>query len=371
VRAAALPLVDFRHPMTFRSRGISAPFTTPLLAGTRIRESKHKGIELVVPNPSGRRGVYILNWPGVRGLGNPTVHDTMLFRRCCRLEVIEPARIRDAALEVACEGHAGRAAAAAAGAAIARDRSESVRAHFVLVTGLVAQVDPNRPDVTTLADRATDLDRKDSAVLQRIATSLRRSAADLATSLTTIGDLFAPLGVSLADRDARIPRLLGRLEETESDLSRWLSADPTNDIGGLGEAIAAAMRTAGETGTAVLQTTRSALADPMTLLRRWSANPASVSAQANRCDWLLDGWPRVCLLWLSANTIASRLAALLEMAPLVPILPREVLEWSDTIFPPETMTEACRVTSHEEGWRTGGSAFALIERNEKLLAMGA
>jgi hypothetical protein len=346
------------------------PFTTPLLAGTRIRESKHKDIELVVPNPSGGRAVYILNWSGVRGLGNPTVHDTMLFRRCCRLEVIEPARIRDAALEVAREGHAGPEAAAAAGAAIARDRSEGVRAHLALVAGLAAQIDPNGLEVTSLADRAIDLDRMARAVLQRIGTPLRRSVTDLATSLAAISDLSAPVGISLADHDARIPRLLGRLEETQSDLSRWLSADPANDIGGLGETIAAAMRSAGETGTTVLQETRSALADPMTLLRRWLTNPGRVSARVKRCDWLLDGWERVSLLWLAANTTALRQAALLEMAPLVPVLPQEALEWSDTIFHREAMTEACRVTSHEEGWRTGGPAFGLIERNEKLLAMG-
>ena len=88
-----------------------------------------------------------------------------------------------------------------------------------------------------------------------------------------------------------------------------------------------------------------------------------------RCDWLLDGWERVSLLWLAANSGHRGGPALLEMAPLVPVLPREVMEWSDTPIPPEAMKQVCRVTSNQDGWRTGGSAFALIERNEKLLAM--
>jgi hypothetical protein len=61
--------------------------------------------------------------------------------------------------------------------------------------------------------------------------------------------------------------------------------------------------------------------------------------------------------------------ALLEMAPLIPVLPREVTAWTDIPIHADMLRQACRVTSREDGWRTGGSAFALIERNEKLLAM--
>jgi hypothetical protein len=111
------------------------------------------------------------------------------------------------------------------------------------------------------------------------------------------------------------------------------------------------------------------LMDPAALLKRWIADPNSILAQAMRCDWLLDGWERVSLLWLTAASRASRRAALLEMAPLVPVLPHEVVEWTDPPIPQDAMSQACRVTSHQEAWRTGGSAFSLIERNEKLIAM--
>jgi hypothetical protein len=35
------------------------------------------------------------------------------------------------------------------------------------------------------------------------------------------------------------------------------------------------------------------------------------------------------------------------------------------------MQQTCRVTSHQDGWRNGGSAFGLIERNERLIALSA
>ena len=183
--------------------------------------------------------------------------------------------------------------------------------------------------------------------------------------------MFAPVGFTATNRDARIPRLLIRLKQAQTGMARWLEADPGNDIGGLGQSVAVAMQQACESGAAALQRTRSGPMDTPALLKRSDQGSGSISARAARCDWLLDGWERVSLLWLAAGSSASQRAALLEMAPLVPVLPREVMEWTDTPVAPEAMQQACRVTSHEDAWRTGGSAFALIERNERLLAMSA
>ena len=249
------------------------------------------------------------------------------------------------------------------------DDAQRAVARFLLLAGLLTQLDPDGHTVGPAPDRMPDLQRRAGAVLRWIAPSFGRPPEQLANDLAAIADLAAPVGVAAGGRDARIPRLLTRLDETHADLSGWLDAEPANEIGGLGQAIAAAMRLACDSGEAVLAATRSALADPVTLLQQWMDDPAGVQAMATRCDWLLDGWERVALLWLSANPRTSRRAALLEMAPLVPVLPREVMAWTGTPLPAETMQQACRVTSRDDAWRTGGAAFALIERNEKLLAM--
>jgi hypothetical protein len=369
VTGASLSLTEFHHPATFASRGVAVPFTTPMLAGARVRASRRTGIELVVPNPSGSDGVYILHWPGVRALCRPTVHDTMLFRRLFRVPAVNPVQVREAALEVALEGHAGRDVLAAAETAIAQGRSQHLLAHSLLLTDLVAQIDPDGETDSPCSEQVTDIGRRASAALYRIAPSLGRTVAQLAACLTAIGALFAPAGIAAGDRDARVPRLLTRLEATLVDLSDWLATDADNDIGGLGRAIAVAMRRACDSGEAVLAATRLAMTDPLGVLKQWIADEAGVQATAMRCEWLLDGWERVALLWLSANPLLSRRVALLEMAPLIPVLPREVMAWTDTQIHSDAMRQACRVTSREDGWRTGGSAFALIERNEKLLAM--
>ena len=339
-----------------------------MLASARARASD-RGIELVMPNPSGARGVYILHWPGVRALCRPTVHDTMLFRRLTERPAIDPAAVRTAAREVALQGHAGQAALAAAETAATYDNAQRALAHFLLLTGLVTRLDPDGQTAGSSPALMPDLERRASTVLRRIAPSLGRPAGQLANDLVAIGDLAAPAGVAGGDRKARIPRLLTRLDDTHADLCRWLDADPANDIGGLGRTIAVAMRVACDRGEAVLAATRAALTDPAAVLKRWVTDAAGVQALTTRCDWLLDGWERVALLWLAADPRTSRRPVLLEMAPLIPVLPGEVMAWTGTPLPAETTEQTCQVTSREDAWRTGGAAFALIERNEKLLAM--
>jgi hypothetical protein len=345
------------------------PFTTPLLAGARVRGSKHSGIELVVPNPSGGRGVYVVQWPGVRALCSPTVHDTMLFSGIAGLQQIDPAAVREAALDVALGGYAGRDAMAAAQSVRTSDHTFRLLTDFLVLAALVEQVEPTGHRATRLAERTAAFDRQAGLVLRRIAPSFGCPATQLTDGLAALGSAFAPVGVSPNDQTARIPRLIGRLKDTQAELSRWLAYDPGSEIGGLGRVVAATMKGAMNQADTVLANLRTAVADPMVLLRRWIAHANDPVDFAARCDWLLDGWERVCLIWQIATSMASRRAALLEMAQLLPVLPREIGDWIDGPIPPEAMDEACRVTSGSDAWRRGGAALGLTQRNELLRAM--
>jgi hypothetical protein len=77
VRNHNLKRTEYRHPATFRSRGVAARFTTPMLVGARMRDAEHGGVEVVVPNPPGGRGFCVLDLRGVQALCSPTVHDTV------------------------------------------------------------------------------------------------------------------------------------------------------------------------------------------------------------------------------------------------------------------------------------------------------
>lgn len=389
------PTLVEHHPATFRTRGVAAPFITPLLAGTRVRESRHSGVELVVsvelvvPNPSGGRGVYILNWQGVRSLCQPTVHDTVLFQRFSRLDTITPATVRDAALALAQEGYAGQEAATAARATQLADRDLRVQTHVLLLTRLMAQVEPKN---AIPSPRAADFDARASAMLHRLAPRFGTTGAQLSNTLGAMADAYAPSGIAgpsgnpthgnptrgnptrgnpTGRNAARVPGILERLSDTASELRQWLDASSDNDIAGLGDSVLAAMISARDTGEKLLDRILRAADDPVASLQRWTLDLAASQMAAMRCEWLLDGWEQLCLLWQTAATDATKRAALLEIAPLVPVLPQEALHWPDLNVPASAMEEACRVTSQQDIWRTGAAAFAMIERNEKLRAMSA
>ncbi len=344
-------------------------FTTPLLAGARVRQSKGSAPELVVPSPSGGRGVYIVHWAAVRALCNPTVHDTVLFQRIGQLVRLDPASIRDAVLEVAQEGYAGTEAAAAAERAMDADRSQNLLAHFLLMMELIEQIEPSGCKPTLLTERTPDLDRRATDVLNRIAPSLGHPAAHLANRLAAIGHAFAPVGIARGDVTARIPKLIQRLKSTYAGLAKWLAADGDNDVGGLGKSVTGKLKIAVDGAQMMLEATRSSLSDPLSLLKRWAAAPEGALATVMRCDWMLDGWEHISLLWMMAQSSADRRAAFLEMAQLLPVIPREVSEWIDLPIPREAMDPVCRVISYNDAWRRGGAAVTLIHRNEALHAM--
>ncbi len=369
MQTTALPLTEFHHPATFQSRGVAVPFTTPLLAGARVRLGAKNAPELVIPNPSGGRGVYIVQWSGVRALCNPGVHDTMLFRRLTSLERMDPGGIREAALAIALQGYAGVDAAAAARLTIDADRLLGLRVHFQLLTALLKQVDPAGCSEPVAPERNPEFDRRASNVLHAIAPAFGCPAAHLGTGLDALGEAFAPVGMTPDETRTRIPRLLGKLSTTRDSVVQWLDAAPANDIGDLGRTIVSAMAVAHRVGGALLTATKTALGHPAGVLNRWVATPLETMAIVSRCDWLLDGWEAVCLLWQQTDCDGGRMAALLEMAQVLPVLPREIGEWTDIPIPDSALDPSARVVSQNDEWRRGAAAFALIRRNEALRAM--
>ncbi len=102
------------QPATFLERGVTVPFATPFLLGARIRPTDTRsGLEVVIGNPSGERGFYIVPWGALPEVCAPTLHDRRIWQRLSDQTAIAPSLIRETARAVAAQGLAGRAAAAA------------------------------------------------------------------------------------------------------------------------------------------------------------------------------------------------------------------------------------------------------------------
>jgi len=101
-------------PVRCAERGVAAPFTSPLLFATRLRLGAGLGIEVLVPNPAGRAGSFVLPWPAATEAFQPSLADQALIQALNPLLVagveLQPEHVRQAARLAACTGLAGREA---------------------------------------------------------------------------------------------------------------------------------------------------------------------------------------------------------------------------------------------------------------------
>jgi hypothetical protein len=365
------PVQDFL-PATFAERGVAVPFTTPVLAGARARPGGRGGLELVVPNPSGGRGVYILPLWDMGSLCRPTVHDTRLAAAIAMVSDVTPAAIRAAARPVAAEGFAGRAAAAAARSAQAAERDAARAAHRELTCHLVRQAEVGVPDMPPLeAETPAAIERRVWRATARLARDLECRAESIAAALAELSVPLGALGIGGAAQTARIPRLIAGLKALQADLRDVAAANEPQGSGA--EPISAAIGTVLACVGRLLPGIGTAAADPGRLVREWLFAHRVLVQTLARPDWLLDGWDRVTALWPEACGPFGDGPTLSDMARLVPVLPREAASWAGPGIGVEEANPGFwgrRVPSHED-WRLARTLADAIAWNEALLERAA
>ncbi len=330
------------QPATFAERGVAVPFTSPALTGMRVRSGGSQ-LELVLANPSGARGVYVVPWAAVPDMFQPTLHDLRLLAtldtRTGEREVIGPAQVRAAARRVALEGAAGRQARAAVEAAMVADKARVAATAQYLVSALafVGAGCPTAPEAEALAR------------------------------------VVAELGIGPNTADAPVPNAIAALGRLQDDLLSWAFQHPEDMAPA--RLVAALAANAAACAGVVLAAARHS--SPAALMLAWRAGPGRVAALAARPVWILDGWRLPGLLWAAAAPGSS--AALTEAAQVAPLLPQEAEAWTGLPTDPAAAGLLRRVVAGRAGdaraMEGRGSDLPaaltsdLIERNEQLRAM--
>lgn len=367
MRAFPFRQVQGYQPLGFQERGVAVPFTTPVLVGTRARPAPRRGVELLVPNPSGGRGVYVLPWDQACTLCRPTVHDQRLNERLRRLISVTPSSIRQAARDVAAEGLAGREARLAALAAVAADRQDRLMLAFLLLVLLHEQGEPAGREIGRFSDPQPEIEQAARRFAVSVAPRLGLVPEAIVTDLEQLAIVFLAVGLEGQVQVARVPALLARLARLHEETTTWGQAQ--HDRGGelalmVGEVAEVTVAMAAST----LCAARAATADLPALLRLWAVQPERVKRLAARPEWLLDGWEQICLLWEDAETPAARPAAVAEMVALVPALPRETCDWVGIAIDHGEAAGHRRTVQRNQDWRTGAIVFDLVSRNERFRA---
>lgn len=322
---------------TFEERGVSVPFTTPALAGARVRRDERHGLVLIVPNPAGGRGVYVLPWSGVHDMCQPTLHDTMLHGNISGRggKPISPGTVRAAARQVAIDGAAGRPAYSAAVKAIRADL-ESCQATSRFLLGALAAQTTVQADATEIAALA--------GMADEIGVGPNAGRASVALRLAQLKTLHAELTA---------------LSQTGSDETGYVSMTC-----GLA---AIAIRCTDK----VLATARARVADIGSLLAGFRLRAADIASVVGRPAWVLDGWELPGLLWGAASGVAAQRAALVEIGQALAMLPKEAEQWLDAPIELEVSQGVRRTVSTNQDWRTGFSTLDVVARNEQFRAMSA
>ncbi len=359
------------HPATFLERGVALPLTTPLLAGSRARPAEGYRLELIILNPAGGRGVYILPWSSIGVFCRPTMHDAVFAERIAARSNVTPAIIRRIARQIAIEGLAGEDAQEAARAASEADKGDLILANYQLLMLLFEQFgqDPQAfaTDVPSLAE--------DPAVRLRmtvdlVATRIARPPEWTAAALEQMAEVLAGLGLGESGTKARLGFQMDWLRRTVKDIERWATArqdETVTEYNALIRSVASLTLTIADKTIAAARALTTNMEE---LLRGWAADPDRIRELAGRPEWLLDGWERICVIWDSADDVRSQEHALAEIVGLIPVMPKEVSDWAgvESHLIDREILRHRRIVPFNKDWLTGESVFDLIARNERIRA---
>lgn len=357
-----------RLPAGTPDRSVFLPFTTPLLAGTRARSRAGSGFELLVPNPAGARGFYVMDPVALRSFCPLTVYDELLLEEVFALGALTPSSVRRAARKVALTGAAGRDAAEAAAKATSGEDAAVRLAHVSLllrtmeVAG-VGDFDPKRLDAAD-GDTRSYLRSKLGDFASRI--GMRVDA--LLDALEEIAPHVSDVGLPAQGFEGRHPRTLRRLADMAGSLERWAAVE-SEEIARLARKIAGAARHTCEAGEAAVATARALLEDVPRLLRLWRDSRGEVERQLGFCDWLLDGWIEICGLWEASARDGRSLqrATLNQIERLLAGADAEVRSRQVEAADREKDGSGRAVKPYED-WRTGVVVSDWLERREALKA---
>lgn len=215
------------RPMTFLERGVAIPFTTPHLLGGRVRPGLRGGAELVLGNPVGEDGVYVMPWSALPDICTPTLHDRALWQRIGGLGLLAPRSIREVARQVAAEGFAGRAAARAAEAAVAEDLQARTRTQYHLLLELVRQGEAGQgAGLPPEQDSMRGLEQRARAVLLALDPADRVSPIAAFEALSEVAEAFSFCGLPRNPAAALMPRLIAEIGAVMQELSAWAGNAP-------------------------------------------------------------------------------------------------------------------------------------------------
>lgn len=353
-------------PSTFAQRGVAVDFTTPLLVQSRIRQSDGDRVELILPNLAGGKGSYILAWRSLVQFATVTLHDHALYDAVLAIERMDPATVRTATLSVAAKGLAGRDAMRRAQTLLAQEKEEALLTNFLLVVDLLKLAGISAQELMT-GRAGEDTEARMKRAIFQVAHALQISPEVLYQRIEVLTRSTFTVGLPWAPTPGRLRRLLGDLDTFAESLTQWQSRDVTAaaEVGRFAAAVAVHTTTLARV---TMGESDSLMRNVLSIMRNWERDAKIISGQMSRLAWLLDGWSYIVALWTSVESEPHERQrdTILEMARLIPVMPREISEWTDSGLDQESKSIQRKWVRLNQDWRTGRNLMEAVARNEVL-----
>lgn len=360
-------------PRTFLDWGVAVPFTTPLLGSGRVRPGRRGRPEMLMPNPSGGRGLYVFDLAAAPEVATLTLHDRLLLERLLELPAPSPSDIRKVAHEVAIEGAAGRRAAREASAAANADATIGLLTRFHLVTRLLQEAGLESIDWRGFTGDNHEMRAMIRGHLAKVAPRLGIPVDGLFERIESIGEIATPVGPPSDGGTARNEAMLARLRTFVQSLGQWSAGEVGATAADAAAVVTLAERALRESEEAQAAA-RNLLGDVLRLLRGWQERVGErIRITLTRPEWLLDGWGQVCGLWetVARDERSRQRETLQQIRASLPMLDPNDRDATSSVDSKEIRFDRGRRVRIHEDWRTGLTVMENRARAELLRAATA
>ncbi|NYZ16436.1 hypothetical protein HL658_28165 [Azospirillum sp. RWY-5-1] len=359
-------------PSTFEERGAAVGFTTPTLAQTRVRQDERGNLEVLIPNISEGRGVYVVAWKSLPLAFPMTVHDRCLQDILMKSGGCSPDDLRKATLETARFGLAGPNAADAAEAAMRDDEEQRLLINYQLITEVLKAVGLDAGQILKAGLGSAQGEKLTRDSMTRAAKSLGIDATELYTRVAELALFMEPVGLPTSPKPARLRRMAKELQKFHDTMTEW-STTTKSEAGPIGGFCAeVAEHTLNHVRHVVTRLDQSVSAFEL-LLRQWEAKRKEVKAACTRLSWLLDGWDYITALWADAHGRSrhEQDMAVHDIFRIIPLLPRDEGRIDFSLEAGKVLTANRKIVRAYVDWRTGQLDADLVQRIEQLKTRAA
>jgi hypothetical protein len=352
-------------PSTFEERGASVAFTTPGLAGTRIRADDRHGLTVLLKNFAGSTATYAVPVGSLFEVISTTVHDKALIEAIQAANARSPSAIRRETIRIMALGLAGPEGKDRANEIIEADNHfRADLEQIVLISTLKA--------VNADMSKFANIDFKNSQAIHALKKHLYELLSPLGmapelidTRLADLSDALSFIGFPHEGMYGRLRNVIQELRDFEKKMG--YKAGATNaEFGMVFDFAAKTAKQNIAVSDPIIGAMDGLLTDLALPMKSWDAKFPVILKSADRLSWLLDGWESVlafaanCESW-DGETVWDNTEMLASMLPMVPRaeVATETEEQADT----QVMGARVRIKALHN-WKDGKPDPDMVKRME-------